>query len=369
MTETSITAAPRRRAMDTIRPFQRDDIPAVVALYQEVFPATERSGSDDLESYFDLAFFGSPLLDDDAASLVYRNSNGEVLGFLGVQPRRLTIRGRTLRAAVCTKFMVSRRAGVNAAAVNMLRHIFHRSLDVVLADLANDPARRLWEGLGGRTVLLGGLYWNRALRPVRSLVSRISRRRPFNLLTFATGPLADVSDRVAARLALHRLPGPVVGHRVEELDLEALVTALPAVCRERPLRPDYDVPSLKWLLQVMSDANPGKTLRKQLVRNAQGEIVGWFLYFLERGGESHVVQMAASKRSAEAVLQMLLADAWSQGSVGVSGRWDAAFVGPLSTQRCALNHGPSMLVHSKQPDVLDAVLSGEAFLSRLEGEW
>jgi hypothetical protein len=78
--------------------------------------------------------------------------------------------------------------------------------------------------------------------------------------------------------------------------------------------------------------------------------------------------MAASKRSAEAVLQILLTDAWSQGSVVLSGRFEPGFVGPLSSKGCALNHGPWMLVHSKQPDVLDAILSGEAFLSRLEGE-
>ena len=362
-------AAPRSRARDAIRPFRRDDIPDVVALYKEVFPATEHSGASDLESYFDLAFFGSPFTDEEVGSLVYLGSGGNILGFLGVQPRRLSIRGRTLRAAVCTKFMVARRAGINNAAVRMLRSVFDRPLDLVMADLANDPARRLWEGLGGKTAMLGSLYWSRALRPARYLVSRISRRLRLNSLAFAARPLADIADRVAARYTLRWLPRPFAGHTSENLDPETLVTCLPTVCRERPLRPDYDARSLKWLLEVMSDANHAKPLRKQLVRNAQHEIVGWFLYFLERGGESNVVQMAASKRSAEAVLQILLADAWSQGSVVLSGRFEPGFAGALSSQGCALSHGPWMLVHSKQPDVLDAIFSGEAFLSRLEGEW
>jgi hypothetical protein len=362
-------AAPRSRATDAIRPFRRDDIPDVVALYNEVFPATERSGTSDLESFFDIAFFGSPLTDEEGGSLVYVGSGGDILGFLGVQPRRLSIRGRTLHAAVCTKFMMARRAGINGAALRMLRSVFDRPLDLVMSDLANEPARRLWEGLGGRTALLGSLYWSRALRPARYLVSRITRRRPLKALAFAARPLADIADRVVARHALRWFPRGVAGHTSENLDLDTLVTCLPTVCRERPLRPDYDARSLQWLLELMSDANPTKPLRKQLVRNAQGEVVGWFLYFLERGGESSVVQMAASKRSAEAVLQMLLADAWSQGSVVLSGRFEPGFVGPLSSHGCAFSHGPWMLVHSKQPDVLDAILSGEAFLSRLEGEW
>jgi hypothetical protein len=338
-------------------------------LYKEVFPATERSGTSDLESYFDRLFFGNPFTDEDGDSLVYLGSGGDIIGFLGVQPRRLWIKGRTVRAAVCTKFMVSRRAGINSAAVSMLRNVFRRPLDLVMSDLANEPARRLWEGLGGRSVLLGSLYWSRALRPARHLVSRITRRRPLKALALAAGPLADIADKVAARLALRTSARPVAGHTSEDLDPETLVNCLPTVCRERPLRPDYDARSLEWLFEVMSDANPTKPLRKQLVRNAQHEVVGWFLYFLERGGESSVVQMAANKRSAEAVLQMLLADAWNQGSVVLSGRFEPGFVEPLSSNRCALSHGPWMLVHSTQPDVLDAIFSGEAFLSRLEGEW
>ena len=79
--------------------------------------------------------------------------------------------------------------------------------------------------------------------------------------------------------------------------------------------------------------------------------------------------MAATRRSAEAVLHVLLADAWSQGSIVLAGRFEPGFAGPLSANGCALTQGPGMLVYSKQPDVVDAILSGEAFLSRLEGEW
>jgi hypothetical protein len=351
-----------------IRPFQRDDIPDVVALYKEIFPATERSGTSDLESYFDIAFCASPLHDEETGSLVYVGSGGDILGFLGVQPRRLSIRGRTLRAAVCTKFMVSPRAGLNTAAATMLRRVFERPLDLVLADLANDRARRLWEGVGGRTALLGSLSWSRALRPGRFLMSRITRRRLLKPLAFAATPIAGIADSIAARYARRRLP-PVVDHTSEDLDPETVVTCLPTVCRERALRPDYDAGSLQWLLEVISRANQRKPLRQQLVRDAQREVVGWFLYAIGAGGEANVLQMVASKRSAEAVLQILFADAWSQGSVVLSGRFDAGFMGPLSSQGCVLSQGPWMLVHSKQADVLDAIFSGEAFLSRLEGEW
>jgi len=46
----------------------------------------------------------------DLPSFVYLDGGGSIVGFVGVQPRRLLLRGRRLRAAVATKLMVARAA-------------------------------------------------------------------------------------------------------------------------------------------------------------------------------------------------------------------------------------------------------------------
>jgi hypothetical protein len=78
----------------------------------------------------------------------------------------------------------------------------------------------------------------------------------------------------------------------------------------------------------------------------------------------------ATKHSIRRVLDRLFYHAWRLGSFAVSGRLDPEFVPALSEAHCLFSfHGPQMLVYSKQPELLEAVQRGDAFLSRLEGEW
>ena len=78
----------------------------------------------------------------------------------------------------------------------------------------------------------------------------------------------------------------------------------------------------------------------------------------------------ATKNSIRRVLRQLFYYAWRSGSSAVSGRLDPEFVTEFSEERCLFNfNGPRMLVHSKRADLREAIQRGDAFLTRLEGEW
>jgi len=53
------------------------------------------------------------------------------------------------------------------------------------------------------------------------------------------------------------------------------------------------------------------------------------------------------------------------------GQVDPAFFHALSKKDCLFHHdgGSWMLVHSRHPELLHAIHRGDAFLTRLEGEW
>jgi hypothetical protein len=98
--------------------------------------------------------------------------------------------------------------------------------------------------------------------------------------------------------------------------------------------------------------------------------MGWYLYYLREGGVSEVVQLAARQDSFDRVLRQLLADAWRLGAAAVHGRLDPRFANELSHRHCWLRMEPPWtLVHSRNADLLAAIRQGDAFLSRLEGEW
>jgi len=82
------------------------------------------------------------------------------------------------------------------------------------------------------------------------------------------------------------------------------------------------------------------------------------------------VHLLAGKGAAAVVFDHLLADAWEHGAVMLSGRLEPGMVREMSLRHCYFRQtGPWTLAHSRQPELLEAIRGGSAFLSRLEGEW
>lgn len=71
------------------------------------------------------------------------------------------------------------------------------------------------------------------------------------------------------------------------------------------------------------------------------------------------------------VVDHLFDHALRRGAAAVSGQMDPAAFQALSAKGCIFHHdGRSwFLIHSRHPEVLRSIDRGDAFLSRLEGEW
>src|SRR6185436_1338660 len=145
---------------------------------------------------------------------------------------------------------------------------------------------------------------------------------------------------------------------------------LPEMTRGAALRPQYDARTLGWLLGQAARKTQHGSLRARGVRDGARGLIGWFLYYLQPDGVSEVLQIAALEGSFDRVLQRLLADAWRQGSVAVRGRVETRYAAELSQRHCWFRReGTWTLAHSRDPELIAAIQAGDAFLSRLEGEW
>jgi hypothetical protein len=112
------------------------------------------------------------------------------------------------------------------------------------------------------------------------------------------------------------------------------------------------------------------TLRRGIVRNSKNEIVGSYLYYAKHRGLGEVVQLCTTRNSQEEVLSHLLRDARENRVAALCGRLEPDFMDELRRMKCLLyNRGQWMLVHSRNPAILESIRRGEAFLSRLEGEY
>lgn len=297
-------------------------------------------------------------------------AEGKVVGFGGVIGRPMLFRGAPIRVAVGCCFIVDPEMRRSLVAVQLAKAMISGPHDLLLTDGATESARRMWQAIGAKAPLAYNLHWLRLLRPARFLLARASERlRMARLFSFAALPGAALTDSISTYLPRNRFLKNPPQCTEQAVDVASLAGDLPQLLTDKALRPLYDENSLAWLLKQTQVRKGYGTLRARRVLDS-GRAIGWYIYYLQRGGVCEVVQLAARSHAYELVLQHLLMDAWREGAAAVRGRVDPGCAQALSQQRCWLRwEGPATLVHSKHPDITAAILHDEAFLSRLEGEW
>jgi hypothetical protein len=315
--------------------------------------------------YFGAVFLNRAQADSGLSSWVYER-RGQILGFIGVMARRMRFEGRPVLAAVCTQFVVDP-GERGQAGLQMLKHCFNGPQDLSISDEANDETRKIWEWCGGSTAIPYSIHWLRPLRPVQTALSLAGTRQPVVLLARASAVVARVVEAaIGGPRGPLRLAAPC-GSR-EELDEATLLACVRQFSSDRAIAPDYDAAALTW---VIERARHNSTqLRKFLIRDEAHRVIGWFVYSGHRHGIAEVLQVAAAPRAARHVLNHLLDDAWRRGAVALSGRLEPAFAPELSEHGCLLyRRGYWTLVQSKRAELSHALQRGDAFFSRLEGEW
>jgi len=353
-----------------VRVFVEDDVPAVAALFARVYPEQRWSSQAACESYFREMLFDNPWRDLELPSWV-AEEDGRISGCYAVLPRRMLLRGRPIRVAVGCQFMVDPDKRRSLTALQLAQACLSGPQDLTLADGASDQVRRGWTGIGGTAPLLYSLHWTRPLRPARCLLSLLEERRVFPpALTLAARPIGAVVDALATRSRPNRFLREETELAEDGLDPATMLAHLPDLLRGYALQPVYDDRSLAWLLEQTSLKTRHGRLRARAVRDGGRRLIGWYLYYVQKGGVSEVVQIAARDGSFDRVLRRLLADAWRHGAAAVRGRLDPRYVQELSDRHCWFRWGHSWtLVHSRHADIMAAIHQGDAFLSRLEGEW
>jgi hypothetical protein len=356
-----------------IRPFTEEHIPQVAELHRSVFRTADQSSPELLDAYHTYltqVYLKNPWRDDAIGPLVHQEEDGRISGFLGVVPRRMSLNGRSLQAAITTNFVVEARAR-GFAGIMLLRAALAGPQDLSIADESNTPSRVMWEALGGTTSLLYSMRWIYPLRPCQFALS-LSRRKKLvpDFVPAVSVPLARLLDGLAARISVRPFRPSENKLFGEEMNCETLSDCLSSDTEQRSLRADYDDRSLRWVLQRAEQMPRNGSLQKVVVKTDKQEIAGWYIYYLNPGGFSEVVQFNARTDLAQAVLNHLLYHAWKKGATVLRGRIEPHLMQTFSDRHCLYHGGPQwLLVHSHRPELVHAFQQGEARFSRLDGEW
>lgn len=360
--------------MKPVRPFTRGDIPQVADLFQRLLlnnsSPLRMLSTTALPDYFEEIFFNNPWYDEALPSLVYQGSEEKIIGFLGVVPRRMLLRGQPISVAISLHFMVEPESRSSLAGVQLLKTFFSGPQDLSLTDGAGHVGRRVWEGVGGTTAWSYSLNWTRILRPTRHAFDLLARRRTFLPLIRALSPFCNLADSAAARMLPNYFPNAAVQYSEEELDADTLLNYLPQFSKVAALQPVYDDYSLRWLLAQAEQMKVYGTFKKVLLRDHHREVVGWFMYYLKPDGMSTVFQFVAKKNATDEVFDCLFNHAWRNGAAAISGRLYPRYMQELSDRRCYFNRKTGwVLIHSNNDELLNIIQRGDVFLTGLEGEW
>ena len=359
--------------MNGVRPFVEADVPQVADLHRRVFRGGDRQAAatgwlETYRTYFSRVFLNERVTRGTPASLVFE-SEGRILGFLGVMPRRMRFKGRPILMAVCSQFAVDP-AGRGQVGLRMLKHCLQGPQDLSVTDEAADSTRKLWEWCGGGAVLPYSMRWIRPLRPARLIVSLVAGSRRAALLASVSAPFARIADGVIGKLGPAALRvDPPRGTR-EQMDAPAFQSCLADAIGDRSLVPEYDSLSTDWAFERANRRTGVDIVRTIAVRDDDRAVSGGFVYCIGRDKLAEVLHVSARPQAIGHVLDHLFDDAMRQGAAAVTGRMEPAIDAALADRRSLFYRGgPWTLVHSRRPDVRHAILSGDAFLTRLEGEW
>ena len=356
--------------MGEIRPLTKEDIPQLVHLHREVGMRGE-SSQGALESYFRELFFCNPWRDKDLPSLVYQEENREISGFLGVVPRRMCIDGRQIRVACASGLMVHPAKRASMAGLWLVRAFFSGPQDLSLGDVANSRSRKVWEGLGGMSLLSYSLDWMRYLRPCTYYhrMTALGKSTVSRSLARATEPISRFLDAVGVRIRQTSCNLLQSSLSEEALNEETLLACLSDSGTARSLHGIYDAQFLSWLLDFIEGTKGVNKFNKVLLRNERQKIAGWYLYYLTPSGLCEVLQIGSKHCSIGEVFDHLCHHAWRLGATAVGGRLEPRLTEALSERHCFFRSDSWTLVHSKDRNLLKPFLSGNARFTPLDGEW
>src|SRR5262249_12707955 len=243
------------------RPAVKSDIPQVKELFQKAFFNNSKAApsSSKLNAYFEEFFFQNPAAEEEITSLVYEASDGKIIGFIGITPRRMLLRGQPIRAAISMHFMVDPGSRSTLAGVQLLKTFFSGPQDLSLTDGSGNVGRKIWEALGGVTALPYSINWLRVLRPGQYMLDRLRRKKGLlRAFALALRPLCPLVDAIVSRVSPHRFGKSGASLQESDLDKETLLAGISQFSAGPDWRPATNKRFLPgWFAKGVKPPRPG----------------------------------------------------------------------------------------------------------------
>ncbi|HNQ98623.1 MAG TPA: hypothetical protein PKN52_01405 [Trueperaceae bacterium] len=352
-----------------IRPFEPDDAAGVASLWQYWFRGKTRVPDPGLVELVRRMYVEYPSVDAEVRPLVAEDERGKLLGFLGVTAMPVMVDGEERTMAGIFPSVVDPEAPTTVAAF-LLRKFLAGPQVFTISDGGHVKFERIWELLGGSIAQMQSLRWVKVFRPgALGLEVVADRNKVLRALAPLLGPIVRGGDVAARHLARSRLVnGPVANYRSEPLTPGALARHAPELLGHSRLWPVYSDRHVAWQFEQMARIVQQGGFRARIVMHGE-EVVGWYIYYLRKGGICRLFDLEATPNHMDAVVGQLFAEADEVGAGALIGRMEPRLRGSMNRHGALVHNGGSLLmVHSKDPSLVTDALLGRLAFSRLQGE-
>lgn len=337
--------------MITIEPLGRSEIPAVASLFTRAF-LRGRAPTQRLENALAESFLEHPWMDPESPSLVARDEDGNLAGFIGGYPVRIRgPDGTVIRTLVASTVMVDPDGGDPTAAARLFRRFVGGAQDVTICETANERSASIFGAVGAEMLGPESLDWMRVIRPAGTVLSLAQRRAS---VTRMLRPAAAIADRVLERRMIvtpaNPARGNLVGRSVAREEFARSACSLIAAFDVAPL---WDEGVLTWLIAQAERKDLYGPLHLRVLETAQGAIAGAYAVHGRPGAIARVLNVIATERAIGSVLDDLFALATAKQWSAVRGRAEAWLLPHLARRQCFFQSRGSAMIQSRRREHRD----------------
>ena len=341
-----------------------DDLPAVAALFAEVFRAGLPVQTSSLIDHMRALYLGGPWFDPGLCSLVHLDEGGRIDGFLGVVAMPMRWQGRPLRAGITGTWMVRNPAQNAMATLRLARAYLAGPQDLSVSDTLNRISLDLAQELKYAVLSGDSLEWTRVLRPAgfgQAMLRAQGRPRLARLASC----LATLADRSTRRFV--SLPDPGVDDAAVEP--KAFIAHAQTLAVQYEVRPDWDGPGLEWLLRLAAQQRFCGTLELRAIHKKNGKLAGVYALYGGRGRIAVALQVLCRPGMAARVIGSMCRRATEAGAVGVRGQTHPALIdGLIRTHGVFYRHRAATVVHSRDPALIEIARRGDMLVGGFVGD-
>ena len=368
MTVPLTVPAASAKLCEGVRPLEPDDLDAVAHLFQKRFRDPKRPAPASLVSYLREVFLAHPWRDPQICSRVHVTQGGLVDGFIGAFPSRVRFKARAVRAAIAGTLMVDEPEKKPFAGARLLHAFCNGPQDISISETCNSLTEAMWSRLGARLVPLASMEWYRVLRPAATGLRMVTNRIPVASLL---QPLAALADSALGRRKKNPFRLNAASSRIgreEDADEATFIACALRFSSQFEFGPNWDHDTLRWLLRHAESKETYGTMVRRLVYGRGSGPIGGYVYYTKPSNTAWVLQVFAASGHTEPIVDSLLAHALQNGAVAVRGQTHPLLMSALLSRGCVFLHRNSTMVHSRDPELLDAAQSPGALMTGLAGE-